>query len=226
MSNFRDSMLYPVLFMLITCIVFVGILAFMYRSSEAKIEANNKDSYQRLVLGLFAESIASATETKPYHIVNDYPEAFPSYINEVQLPGVDRRTFSASVGDSLLGYCFDIGGKGLWGSMRALIVLSPDITTLDGLVIYDQMETPGLGGRIGEQWFLDQFKKIPIYDVVNQNKHKLVSFILIPEGKQPTNSTEIQQITGATITSASVLKMLESEITLIIEAMDAQPVQR
>jgi Na+-transporting NADH:ubiquinone oxidoreductase subunit C len=219
-------MLYPIVFMLITCIVFVGVLAFMYRSSEAKIVANNKDSYQRLVLGLFAESIATATENKPYHIVNDYPKAFNKYVKEVKLPGVDRRTFSASVGDSLLGYCFEIGGKGLWGSMRALIVLSPDLTTLDGLVIYDQMETPGLGGRIGEQWFLDQFKNIPIYGAENQNLRKIVDFILIPEGKQATNSTEIQQITGATITSASVLKMLKSEIALIIEARDAQPVQR
>jgi len=224
MSGFRDSMLYPIVFMLITCLIFVGVLAVMYRSSEAKIEAYKKDSYQQLVLGLFAESIANATETKPYHIVNDYPDAFNSYIKEVTLQGLDRRVFTATVGDSLLGYCFDIGGKGLWGSMRALIALSPDLKTLNGMVIYDQMETPGLGARIGEEWFLAQFNNIPIIDSNQPATPKIVDFELIPEGKQAANSRQIQQITGATITTTSVIKMLKDEITLILVATDVPSV--
>jgi Na+-transporting NADH:ubiquinone oxidoreductase subunit C len=214
-KSFKDTMIYPIVFMLITCVVFVGILAVMYRSSEAKIEAYKQDTYQKLVLGLLAEPLATALETKPYHLMNDYKSTFASYIKDASIHGLERKIFAAAVRDSILGYCVDIGGKGLWGTMRALIALSPDMKTLKGLVVYDQMETPGLGARIGEQWFLDQFANIQFIrsDAVDGNY--IHDFEFIPEGQKPANQYQIQQITGATITSTSVIRMIKNEMNLI-----------
>ncbi len=212
---FRETLSYPVIFMLIVCIIFVGILAVMYRISEPRIEAQQKDSYQKLILELFSTELAQKSNVPPLAIMAGYPETYNSFIRETKLPGVERRTFCAVYGDSLLGYCFDIGGKGLWGSMRALVALSPDLTTMKGLNVYSQEETPGLGARIDEQWFRDQFQNLP---VVIPAESQVLKFELIPEGKSAETPNQIRQITGATITTNSVVKMLTDEINYIYQA--------
>lgn len=214
MSNtpFKETVFYPVVFMLLICIVFVGVLAVMFRSSEPKIKAYQKDSYQRMILELFAPDLASLSSDTPETILASYPESYNSYIKAIQLPGIERQSFQAAYGDSLLGYCFDIGGKGLWGSMRALVALTPDLKKMKGMLIYDQMETPGLGARISEAWFLDQFKNLPVIDL---NTGQVQRFELIPEGKRSESNHQIMQVTGATITTNSVIKMISDEINYI-----------
>lgn len=217
-TPFKETLVYPVLFMLLTCIVFVGVLAVMFRTSEAKIEAYRQDSYRKIVLGLFAEPLAEALQTKPFHLLESYQETYTAYVKESPIPGLERKVFSAVVADSVLGYCVDIGGKGLWGSMRALIALSPDMQNLQGIAIYEQVETPGLGARIGEKWFMDQFSQIKIISADGSEGDYTQALTLIPEGQVPANKFQVQQITGATITTVSVLKMIKDEMNQIYAA--------
>ncbi|MDD4309577.1 MAG: FMN-binding protein [Candidatus Cloacimonetes bacterium] len=210
-KTFKDSPMYPVLFMLATCVIFVGVLAVMFRSSEAKIEAYKQNAYQGMILGLLANSISEASGESKDDLLREPQVSYTNYIKEIKLPGLDRKVFAAVVNDSTIAYCFDIGGKGLWGTMRALAALSLDCKTLLGIVIYEQMETPGLGARIGEEWFLAQFRNVTLY----QPDGTAFEFSFIPEGQKAVDMHQIQQITGATITSVSVLKMLRDEINLI-----------
>lgn len=41
-----------------------------------------------------------------------------------------------------------IHGYGLWSTMYAFLALEADLNTIQGLVYYDQAETPGLGGEV------------------------------------------------------------------------------
>ncbi len=82
-------------------------------------------------------------------------------------------------------------GAGLWGTIEAVIGFKNDLKTLTGIDFTRQNETPGLGGRITEPWFRDQFKE----------KHG--DFSMKPEG-EPTEEDEFDAITGATITSIAV----------------------
>ncbi|PKN72096.1 MAG: hypothetical protein CVU50_08925 [Candidatus Cloacimonetes bacterium HGW-Cloacimonetes-3] len=217
-KSFKDTMLYPILFMLAACIVFVGVLAIMYRGSEAKIRAYKQDSYQKIVLSLLSEPLSQALSMKPFYLLQDYPNAYNTYITESSLPGLDRRVFYAKAEDTILGYCVDIGGKGLWGTMRALVAMSPDFKTIKGLAIYEQMETPGLGARIGEEWFLAQFNDIQVLKLDGNAGNYINDFEYIPEGQTASKPMQIQQITGATITSTSVTRMLKDELNLTYTA--------
>jgi Na+-transporting NADH:ubiquinone oxidoreductase subunit C len=85
-----------------------------------------------------------------------------------------------------------------------LLALTPDFKTIINFAIYDQMETPGLGARVEESWFRKQFGGKPF-----ATKSTSSGFTLIPEG-EVAGKTEVRQITGATITSSSVLRMLQS----------------
>lgn len=216
--SFKDSMLYPILFMLVSCLVFVGVLAVMFRSSEAKIQTYKKDSYQKIILNLLAESICDQTGSDPATLISDYPNSFNTYVSNLSFTGVSNPIFVAKVNSEVVGYCADITGKGLWGTMRALVALTPDFTTMKGLAIYEQMETPGLGARIGETWFLQQFNNIPIVKTDAPEGDRVVSLELIPEGQKASSPTQIQQVTGATITSSSVTRMLKNELNLVYDA--------
>jgi len=224
-TPFRDSLIYPIVFVLAISVVFVGILAVLYRSNEAKIMNNRLDSYQKMVLQLMSVKIGEAAEIKPFWLMNNYPASYHEYIREIKVPGLDRRCFQAVVNSQTVALCFEINGKGLWGTMTALAAFDPEVKTLLGLAIYDQMETPGLGARIEESWFLDQFNNIGIIKANPQTNDYVIDFSLIPEGKKAADPSQIQQVTGATITSRSVIQMLKTEINAIY-ANHLQQVQK
>ena len=106
----------------------------------------------------------------------------------------------------LIGYCFPISGSGLWGTIHALLAVTPDFEKIINIEIVDQNETPGLGGRITESWFKDQFKgKILINDNILNN------FVLIPEN-EISKENEINQITGATASSKALVDMIYEDV--------------
>ena len=93
-------------------------------------------------------------------------------------------------------------GMGLWGPVKGVLALEPDLITIRGIRFYQQEETPGLGGEIGSEWFQKQFiKKRMVSD-----EHEPGFTILKPGGSSDSNS--VDGISGATMTSARVESML------------------
>jgi Na+-transporting NADH:ubiquinone oxidoreductase subunit C len=63
-----------------------------------------------------------------------------------------------SPGGEVVAYVLPAGGAGLWGRIEAVVGLEPDLRTVRGLVFTRQNETPGLGAKIAEQPFRQQFE--------------------------------------------------------------------
>jgi Na+-transporting NADH:ubiquinone oxidoreductase subunit C len=211
-KSFLDSQVYPVVFMLVITVVFVGVLSILYRSTEKGIEAYRQQTYQLQILSLFADTLSTVTGQKPADFLDraTVKTNFEKYVQIKKLPlkanniiGKDYYTVSDGKG-KLIGHCFDITGSGLWGTMRGLLALSPDFKSIINFAIYDQMETPGLGARVEEDWFKKQFGGKPF-----STGDKSISFSLVPEAAS-AGKTEVRQVTGATITSSSVLKMIKA----------------
>ncbi len=87
-------------------------------------------------------------------------------------------------------------GRGLWGLITAVVGVDPERRTFRQIRFLVQNETPGLGARITEAWFTHQIEG------------KTGPFVLKPEGTRSAAPTEIDGITGATITSVAVRDML------------------
>lgn len=206
----QESSIYPIVFMIIICVFFVGILATAFRFSEAKIEQNEIQAYRIQLVSLFEDDISEHEDSGFSELINkdNIDDTYSKYFRELKLS--DRRAYEVVINDVLQGYCFDIAGNGLWGSMRALIATSPDLNMIKGISIYSQMETPGLGARIEEETFRQQFEGKNLF-----LNGAIVEYSLIPEDQMPSLDTEIKQITGATITSRSVLNMISSEMSQI-----------
>lgn len=212
-QDFMEKPWYPVIFVIIISLIFIGVLATMYRYSEKGIEKLKKESYELAILGLCADTLSALSGKTPDAINAAYPSSFVEYFREMKTDAWPRRTFEVRFNDETIAYVFDVTGKGLWGTMRALVATDLTRETLLGLNVYDQMETPGLGSRIEEDWFTSQFKQKRAWQ-----DGKPTKYILIPEGQQPIDAQQIKQVTGATITSRAVLLMLQDELTAIMKS--------
>lgn len=84
-------------------------------------------------------------------------------------------------------------GPGLWGNVTLALGVNQNIDSIQGLQVLYQVETPGLGGRIGEKWFTDQF---------NGLKPNAAGLEFNISGAKKDNGFDA--ITGATITSTAV----------------------
>lgn len=125
----------------------------------------------------------------------DMAEVFNANLKE--MGSGDERYFIDQQGNYIIVYT----GKGLWGQITGLVTLNPDLTTIEKLTVISQSETPGLGGRITEEVFLNQFKK----------KIASPKLILTKEKASGKNDT-IEAITGATLTSQSLIDMVNKSI--------------
>ena len=104
-------------------------------------------------------------------------------------------------------------GPGLWGPIKGVLALAPDMQTIRGIRFYEQEETPGLGGEIGSEGFQAQFvgKKIVSSSGVPGIK------ILKTDTSGDPNA--VDAITGATMTCDRVQAMLTALATELQEKL-------
>ncbi|HSG27652.1 MAG TPA: FMN-binding protein [Candidatus Krumholzibacterium sp.] len=104
---------------------------------------------------------------------------------------------------------FKTSGAGLWSTIELLLAVSPDLEQLYGLRVISQAETPGLGGRIVELEFQERFRGALVRPGL-----KVVKF-----ASQPN---EVDAITGASITSRSIEKIINSGVADLDRAFGAR----
>jgi len=106
------------------------------------------------------------------------------------------------------GYAFIGRGGGYQGEIEVMIGTDPQFTKIRGIDILESVETPGLGAKITSDWFKNQFKKLNV-----------LPFINLIKGKRAEESNQIQAITGATISSQTVVDILNETIKEVREKL-------
>lgn len=99
-------------------------------------------------------------------------------------------------------YVFPVRGYGLWSMMKGFLAVEPDLQTIAGLTFYEHAETPGLGGEIKSEKFKSQWPGKHIYGDQGDVRVQVVK-------AAPDDQYSIDALTGATITSNGVSKMME-----------------
>lgn len=124
---------------------------------------------------------------------------------ELQKP-LEERILPIFVANTDEGKCFVIPvlGKGLWGSIWGYIAIKDDYNTLAGTIFAHAKETPGLGAEISTDWFSAEFKGKKIFDETGSFK----SIAVVKGGADPADPYGVDAISGGTITSKGVEKML------------------
>ena len=146
----------------------------------------------------------NGTELVPYE--GKFLSAYGSAIKAGEL-----HVFVAEVGGETK-YVLPVTGRGLWGGLWGYIALNADKKTVFGTYFYHTSETAGLGARIGERWFQEQFNGKPIFagdDTQN------IALSVVKAGASKAE-TEIDGVTGATLTSDGVSAMVKDGLTAYI----------
>ncbi len=132
-------------------------------------------------------------------------------VSSYDVKEVDRYTTIFTARDSsgdIVGYGVLIQGSGFQGPIKLMVGFDTTKTRLTGIEVIENVETPGLGNRITEDWFRQQFAgRVPPIEVV--------------KGKKPSSEHEIQAITGATISSRSVVRIVNMAQSKLMSAFPA-----
>lgn len=124
---------------------------------------------------------------------------------EVDLTGADGRKQTvyraiAADGKTHVGWVLPAGGQGFADRIEVLIGLSADASTITGLYVLDQKETPGLGNFITDQeLFLDQF--------AGKSADQPLTVV-----KADPTGNQIRALSGATISSESVAEIVNRAV--------------
>jgi Na+-transporting NADH:ubiquinone oxidoreductase subunit C len=197
-KTFTETRFYPIFFMIIITAFFVGILAVFYQGTEARVRIYEEKSYQKSLLKVFGF---------PDQDVSVFQTYFEKAENEFVY-------YIAKDKGNIIGFCFDISGSGLWGTINAIIAVDTNFDRIIGLDILKQNETPGLGGRITEEWFKKQFQNKPL-----KKDGEIIKFRLIAEDEKQ-EIQDIRQITGATFSSKAVVDIVFNEVLKKARIMD------
>ena len=107
-------------------------------------------------------------------------------------------------------YVLPLYGAGLWGPIWGYVALNADKETIYGVYFSHAGETPGLGAEITNR---DKFQ-VPFIGKKALNADNEVVISVVKNGKVQNPETEVDGISGGTITSQGVDAMLKNSIGL------------
>jgi len=193
---------YTVVFTTVLCGMSAGAITAAHVLWDERQRANI--AYERNltvldVLGLLDGRRPGAMEVR---------EIFRDHV-DVSRPGGVEAFQARSAGEGS-AWAVHVEGMGRQGPIRGVLGIGPDRKTITALRFYEQQETPGYGGRIASAEFIDQFPGKTILAPGRQP-----GIILVRESRGPN---QINAITGATVTSVSVAKMINRAVAAFVSA--------
>lgn len=176
-----------IIFVFIMATITSGILLGVEALTSERIQ-NNQDAKVKIAI-LEAHNIE--------YTIASINETFDQEINVVE---IDTWTFYVNPDTDAVS--FAISGGGVWGPIEGILTLESDFETIINVSILQQEETPGLGGVIAEDQYLETF----------------VGKLMVPQfeiNKDPSDNlpNEIDSIVGATNTSKRFQELINEDYT-------------
>lgn len=183
----KKSLLYPAIFMFVLSAILTVILATLAQQTKPIVAKNQEISLKSKILYAF-------------NIKNDGKEEnilkiFDEKIKDTGEKFNDEPIFKYEENGDIKGYAIAVKGPGLWGAISGYIALDKDYKNILGIDFIKQSETPGLGGRIEEEFYKSQYRDVSIDKV----------------------SEEVDAISGATQTSRFVSKLVKDGLTKFLK---------
>jgi Na+-transporting NADH:ubiquinone oxidoreductase subunit C len=196
--NIYKEKIFPIIFMFLITAVFIAMVSGIYLATRDIVIRNERLYLKEAVLYSAGIPVPDSSQ--------QIDELYSERIQEIKDADGNvsyYRVLSAGGGSSTVGYVLPASGPGLWGEIDAVVGFNGGLSSLTGVDFTRQNETPGLGARISEEWFKQQFRG------------KTGPFTRVPEGTRTTDPREFDAITGATITSTAVQNILNKTIEAV-----------
>lgn len=200
----KKSAAYIIGFMIVISVVFGTGVSVVHNATQDMLEKNKRFHRNRIICQAFLLPVS-----------DDSAKAYAQAISEhIEIKGITDgnriRNVYRRMDPEHPAVGFDFGGMGFWDRIDGIIVFTQNLEKIINIQFFDHKETPGLGARIEEKWFTDQFKGVRI--AWNKDVSDRV-IIGRATGAKPDN--QVDAITGATQTSMALKRFLNSELERI-----------
>lgn len=196
----KNSFMYPIIFMTAVTAVFIAVLAGLNFVTADTISYNQESELQQKVLNIFDILPEGGAEKDIERVFNE---------NVIEKQWGELEGYALTQGGQETAYAVPINGPGLWGSIIGYVGLNKNYTEIIGIEFVVQSETPGLGGRISEDPYKEQFRGI---DISGKTDNFIVS--------SPEPNSNVDAIAGATQTSTAVVKLVNEDIKLFLQEVE------
>ncbi len=197
----KQGILYTVIITFLICFAFIFVLSLTDRAVAERIIKNKDINERKAVLTAFGLSYKSDED------------AFTLFENKISSEKIKDSVLYTTPIAGEKAYAIIFQGQGLWGIITGVLAVSKDVKRIIGMDLISHNETPGLGGRIDEPWFKNQFKNKLLNDQ---------GTVIIAKSKTTATSDrpgEIDAITAATQTSQAFEKIINQYLTRLSALM-------
>lgn len=180
------ELLNPALKLFIICLATAFCLAFIYDITKDTIAMRNQQAAeeQRMQVQSAADSF----------------EKIEGWEDQDET-GLVKEVHAAYSGDKFIGYVFSTVSSGYGGDIAVTVGVGSD-STITGITVGENQETPGLGGKVANEKFTSQYAGKDI-----SREIKIVT------GKDPAENG-IQAVSGATISTNAVNRAVQASADL------------
>ena len=211
---------YTLAYSTVIVVIVAFLLAFVFKALKPMQDVNVAlDKKKQLLYALNVRNVdhaAAAEKYKQLIVADEIIDVNGKLINKGE-PGGEKAGFTLNSADYKAGklalfvckvngqtkYIIPVYGMGLWGPINGFIALNDDKNTVYGAYFNHEGETAGLGAEIKDniKWQkLFQGKKL------FGNDNSKIALSVVKKVEDPT--TQVDAVTGATLTSNGVSDML------------------
>lgn len=217
----RQSNTYTIIYSVILVAIVGIVLSVVYQALRPKQVENIQNDTRRQILAaalIAPEAGQNIADLYKEHITSSYIVNYqgermdagtnPFDINmatEVKVPAEKRLlpVFECQT-DKGLKYIIPVYGQGLWGPIWGYVAFDDNGDTIYGAYFAHQGETPGLGAEIEKPAFQQQFEGKDVFS----SDGEFTSVKVVKVGQEPSTGAWVHAISGGTITSQGLQKML------------------
>ena len=188
-----NSNSYTIIYSAIIVVVVAFLLAFVYQVLKPIQDANVAlEQKKQILYSLNIRNLDNATAEADYNKM---------LLSEKNVKNGTIYTFNV---DSQIKYVFSVKGMGLWGGINGFIAVDADKSTVFGAYFNHESETAGLGAEIKDsrKW-QEQFRGKELFTKGNRD-----AIALSVQKKVTDSKTQVDAVTGATLTSNGVAAMM------------------
>jgi len=193
--------------LIVSAAISATMLGWVYNYTKPTVQLNQEKKLKRTVLEVFGIPYEENTLLDVFaNSVEVVSGTEGTYYRAYQREG-DKKVYT--------GVAVELSGPGFWAPIRVILALEHDMETVRGFKVVEQAETPGLGGRMTEGWFQDQFKG-----------KKVKPALRIVHGAKAGGPNEVDAITGATETSKALDRIINRGLTSFLAQLGHEPAQK
>ena len=190
-----NSNIYTIVYASVLVVIVAFLLAFVYQSLKDKQDANVKlDTKKQILYSLNIRGLADEEAEARYdEVVKEEKEINGKQLYICEIDGQPK-------------YVLTLKGMGLWGGISGFLSVNADKKTVYGAYFNHEGETAGLGAEIKDsQKWQEKFQGKQLFAEDG-------SIAIAVKKKVQHPESEVDAVTGATLTSDGVSHMLQKGI--------------